>query len=448
MAFEVSTARVDITPTMASNPYLAGSATQTAPRSVTTSQPHRTLYARCVLLWDNASPRAVVVLDVLGIPRTLHQRVRPRLRELANWRDADVVLQATHTHNGPVLEERLHPFATYGLSDLTLVQRYTAWLADAIVEVVREALAAPRTPVELEYQVAEESFSRNRRGLSYVESAVPTLVARGADGRARAVLFSYGTHPVAAGMRTEFDADFPGAACETIERAVPGCFALYLQGAAGDQSVIGVTGFELSDELGARLGNTVVDALSKTGRPVTGPITTSIRETTLPLDIATDAATIADFRSAFVARMKNPSGQPAYYQRHAEVMVGRLDSGNIETVVPFLSQLWVLQGTPRLRILLTAGELVSGYAAYFRTRYGGTDGLWIGGYANETPCYIPSEQFFPPRVTQGSYEGGWDADFPAVGGASMAAYGWPAHFRSGDGGVESVVIAALTAQLG
>ena len=95
------------------------------------------------------------------------------------------------------------------------------------------------------------------------------------------------------------------------------------------------------------------------------------------------------------------------------------------------------------------GELVSGYGIYFRARHGGTNGLYIGGYANEVDCYIPADDMLPPLAASwGSYEGGWDSDFPGIAGGSMTVYPRVAHFRAGQRGAESAVISALTAQLG
>lgn len=447
MAFELSTRAVDITPAPGTNPYLAGYGSQTTPRSVSTNKPRRPLKARCVVLWDDDRPIAVVSLDILGVPRSMNQRLRPRLRELATWTDADVMITGSHTHNGPVVIDYLHPFATYGLLDLGGIQTYSSWLEDAIVDLVRSALMADRTPVTLEYSVTTETFAYNRRGLPYVETAVPVMVARSAAGDPRAVLFGYAAHPTAGGMRTQFDPDYPGGACAAIEAAHPDCLALFLLGAAGDQGPLGITGSDSADARGAQLGATVLAAVARPGRPVDGPVRTQLTEFPLPLEISTDAKTLATFRSAFVERLKNQEGQPAYYQRHAEVMIARIDTGNVSTTVPFLARLWTFGEADPLRLLFTSGELVSGYAVYFRARYGGAARLWVGGYADELPCYIPSNQFFPPTMPNGSYEGGWATDFPAVGAGNMAAYGWAAHFRYGPGGVEQAVIAGITSLL-
>ena len=44
---------------------------------------------------------------------------------------SDIVLVASHTHNGPVIGRTLDPFITYdmGPAELALVDAYTEWLA-------------------------------------------------------------------------------------------------------------------------------------------------------------------------------------------------------------------------------------------------------------------------------------------------------------------------------
>lgn len=450
MGFNVSSAKVSIAPTLSTNPYMAGYGTQGGPRVASSSTPYNEpLYARCVILWDGTGANAIITLDVLAIPRSMNLTLRPRLVALAGWASSDIMLQSTHTHNGPALVDDLQPWISYGLSDLSLVRSYSAWLQDTIVELVRTALAAPQTAVTLDYKVTSANIAMNRAGLPTVETQVPVLTARNSNGDPRAIIFSYGCHPISAGWGDLFDGDFPAGACTYLEGNNPGCFAMFLQGAAGDQNPTGVGGWALRDQHSALLGGIVATAAATAGRAVTGPIQTTYQEVQLPLDIVTTPANLAAIRAVFVARMSNPLGEPDYYQRHAEAMISRIDSGNGTTIttVPNPVQVWKLQGSPTLQIAMTGGELVSGYAAYFRSRYGGANALIIGGYANEISCYIPANNFFPPYKTSGSYEGGWDTDAPGVAGGSMAVYAHLAHLKAGAGGVESTLIAAVTALL-
>ncbi len=154
MSFKISTAKVDITPQPGVNPFMGGYGVQGGPREVNSDAPYsQPLFARCIILWDDGHPFALVSLDVLGVPRAVHLAVRSRPIQLASWQSSDIVLLASHTHNGPVIGRTLDPFITYdiGPAELVLVDAYTEWLEDRVVAVVATALAAPRSTVTLEY---------------------------------------------------------------------------------------------------------------------------------------------------------------------------------------------------------------------------------------------------------------------------------------------------------
>lgn len=99
-------------------------------------------------------------------------------------------------------------------------------------------------------------------------------------------------------------------------------------------------------------------------------------------------------------------------------------------------------------MIFSGGEVVSGYAVYFRARNGGSNQLWFSAYANEVPCYIPSDEI----LARPGYEAGYSADYPGVAAQSMAAYGHLAHFRrrapgSTTVGVEQTYISGVQAVL-
>jgi hypothetical protein len=330
-----------------------------------------------------------------------------------------------------------------------VVTSYSSWLVDAMVQLVADALAAPRTACTLDYLVDGEVFAYNREGLSYTEADVPILVARGLTGAPVAVLYGYGCHPVCAGQQTAFDADYPGLASALIEQQT-GAFAQFLIGAAGDQDPAGNRGYPLAQNCGNDLGQTVVNAIATPGRAVPGPINTNYTEVSLPLDITDTPQNMAAVRADFVARLGN-SALPGFYHRHAEVMIGQIDAHSFGTTVPLPLQTWNF-GNGGLRLAITGGELVSGYDFYFRNNYGGTARIWVFGYAGEIPAYIPSDELLAGGGAL-HYACGWDTDFPGIGGGAMTIYGWLGHFLGRTpahptvNGVEQIVINGLTAML-
>ena len=453
MSLAISTAKTDITPPVGTP--LAGDGVDTPRLSTGSNAP---LYARCIILWDSGWPNVIVTLDTLAIPRSLNLAIRAQVEPLGPpgmpIGHEDLILTAAHTHNGGAVSGELDPFISYnvtpGSAADTAIQAYTAQVQASVVSLVQAALAAPRTPCTLDYQTTSQSFSTNREGLPYVETVVPVLAARNSAGKLLAVLFGYGCHPVSGGIQTVSDPDYPGAACAYIEAHQSGVHAQYLLGAAGDQNPVNTGSWSLSyaRQLGQGLGAAVLTATAHRGRPLTGPISTAYQDLTIPLDITTTPANLAVVRADYVDR-EGDTDLEGYYRRHAQAMVAQIDAGSFATSVNVPVQVWTLQGSPALNLALTGGELVSGYAVYLRNTYGGTAGIWPMGYANELPCYIPSNEL----LTGGGihYACGWDTDYPGIAGGSMTVYGWMGHFKippcSASVDVEPILLNALAGML-
>lgn len=444
-AMAVSFSKVDITPPVGT--LLAGYDVAT-PRTATGV--HEPLWARCTVFWDSGYPNVIVTADVLAYGPGFNQTVRGQIQALG-VANSDFVLTCTHTHNGPVLTEPINPYILYGAGpdQQGAIQAYTNQLITKIVGLVATTLAATRTACRLDYRVTQASFAYNREGLSYVERDVPVLVARSLAGAPLAVLFGYGCHPVAAGSQSQFDPDYPGEAVSLIEQDA-NCFAQFVIGPAGDQDPAGQRGWDLRDTLGETLGQAVINSMNVAGRAVTGPITTAYRDITLPLDITDQPANLAVVRSDYDTRMHS-AGLSNFVGRHAKTMIAEIDAHSFSTTVPIPLQVWKLAGSPTLRLVFTGGELVSGYAVYYRNRYGGSNGIWITGYGNDVPVYIPSDELL--YIHPGAYYAcGWTPDFPGIAGGSMCTYGWLGHFlgrRPGTttNGVEQIMISQLDAML-
>lgn len=422
MSFALSTARTQLVPP---HSWMGGYGANPTLREATGT--YSPLQARCAVIWDDGRPNVLVSADVLNISPAVETAVRSALAMPA----ADLLLLASHTHTGPATGAP-DPYIMYGITGLD-----ESWLVDALVSVVTEALAATPEPATLDCRNTSQSWSANRAGLTYRETTVPVIVAW-ANGTPRAVFYSYGCHPVTMGPLSLLDGDYPAAASATIEAAIPGSIALYLPGAAGDQDPVGTRGLSLRCRLGAQLGSAVVTAAWSTGRAVTGPITTSRSVATLPLDITPTPANLAAVRDCYEVRAADPA-RLDWVERHAQQMIGQIDTGTYATTVPAPIQVWRF-GTS-LRFGFVAGELPSGYGMYFRQRY---PDLVIGGYLAGTRCY-PATNELLARVP--SYEGGRDSDFPGIAGGSQCIYGHIGHFLAGPGGIESTLIAALTSML-
>jgi neutral ceramidase len=442
----VSTGKANITPSWAGPSYLAGYGVD-APREATGR--YMDLWARCTIYWDNGYPNVIVTADVLGFGRATHQAIRNAVTSMG-VASTDFVLTATHTHNGPVLTDAINPLSMYNINStqLSYVQTYTNWLVDQIISLVQTTLNSTPVTCSLDYKVLSANFSTNRESLPYVEQDVPVLVARSPGGNPMAVLFGYGSHPVSGPPGTLFDPDYPGEAVTWIED-LTGAFAQFILGPAGDQNPLGAQGWALRDQLGSDLGHTVINGIGTPGRAVGGPFNSSYQSISLPLDILDTPANMAAVRAIYVARNQAASGVASWEKRHAQQMISQIDAHTYATSVPTPLQVWKLSGG--LTFAFSGGELVSGYAVYLRNHHGGSNAIWVTGYANEVTAYIPSDELL--YLNHGIYYAcGFRADTPGVGGGAASVYGYLAHFKgrpagTTTNGVEQVWTAAIESML-
>src|SRR5205807_9865789 len=100
---------------------------------------------------------------------------------------------------------------------------------------------------------------------------------------------------------------------------------------------------------------------------------------------------------------------------------------SLQTQVPYSVQTWRLGD--RLAMIFLPGEVVVDYSLRLKRELD-PGRLWINAYANDAPCYIPSERI----LKEGGYEGG-DA---------MIYYDRPTRFRPG---LEQRIVDAVRGQL-
>ena len=444
MTFGVATGRVEITPSaIGSADIWTGGWGINHMRATETARP---LYARCLVLFDEGVPNVLVTVDVLGLPRSLHQPIRSQVTALG-VANSDFMITATHTHQGPVLDDRLDPYVAYDLdpnTEIPIVHEYTSWLQDTIVGLVRTVLASAPQDCQLEYGLDSTDIATNRRGLRWVDYAVPVLLARStADPRRLvAVIFGYACHPIEAGRAQTYDSDYPGVAAARIEATYPGCTAFFLLGAAGDQNprLWGMTAFV--PDIGASVYRALLRVTRAGGRVLANPINTQYQELRLPFDFQISQSVMSGKYSARLDGGASPQG------RHAQEMINQINAGTLPTVMPLPVQMWKFGGTQPLRLAAVGGELTCGYSVLFKNDLGGSANLWVAAFANECPCYIPSDEL----MTLGGYEPGWEASDPTIAGIGDAImyYGWPCRLLARDSaananvtGIEQLVTSAV-----
>lgn len=208
------------------------------------------LYARVLVLEAGEKKLGLVVLD-LG--RTFGPAQIERLRATARQASgiSYLLVQATHTHSGPVILDEYAENAVPAWETAAL-EKIAKAIDEAAKHTVEARLGTARGIAYIGYNRIRINpdgmvtmFWRNetRVPTAPVDPTVSVLRVDTAEGKPLAILVNYSCHPVVFGAdNLQYSADFPGVMTKTVEQALGGeplCF--FLQGAPGDINVYDAT---------------------------------------------------------------------------------------------------------------------------------------------------------------------------------------------------------------
>ena len=208
------------------------------------------LFARVLVLEAGEKRWALVVLD-LG--RTFGPAQLERLRETARRSSgiSYVLVQATHTHAGPVILDE-YPGNAVPPWETAALEKIAKAIDEARQHMVDAKLGTGDGVVYIGYNrirvnpdgtVTMVWTNPTRVPTAPVDPTVSVLRVDAADGKPLAILVNYACHPVVFGPdNLQYSADFPGVMIKTVEQAFDGgplCF--FLQGAPGDINVYDAT---------------------------------------------------------------------------------------------------------------------------------------------------------------------------------------------------------------
>lgn len=453
MPFSMAVKTLDYTPTYPTYPSLWMGGYCGAPRGNQGVVDHR-LRAQCVVIDDGAGPKVMLRIDVVSIPRYVHQAIRSAVLPLVNNNNGNFLIIVSHTHSGPMIgTTRPDPYVMMNLTpaDISAIESTTTVFINQMIALVQQTVAMGRTSVTLAYKEDNTTIGYNRAEEPNVLTTVSVLTARRtSDNGLFAVLFGYACHAVSRGNDQVFCSDYPGAATDVISNAL-GVQALFFQGAAGDQEANDPHQPSQVTSLGTTLGNKVVQMVnSGSWNAVTGPITTFYNEINLPLSVDFgDPAAVIRARNSYNNRLDTfPPDDFAY--RHAEVMIDQIGGNGLPKVLPMPIQRWNMGG---LNILAMSHEVLSEYAVQLQNQTAGW--LWIMAYANETEGYVAANGVLQAgEAKHFGYEAGWtDEDMLSGPGSWTNFYALPAPLKftpsgaAAAGTTERVVMDACTTML-
>ena len=390
--WQVGLAATDITPT---EPLpMAGYASREAPFE-SVADP---LFAKALALQDSDGTRALLITaDLLGFTRERSEAICARLREETGILREQVVLNASHTHAGPLVAGSLLTRATPATR--RKIDRYIQAMEAKIVAAGQQALRNLR-PARLSWGRGVAQFVMNRREFTErgvilgtnasgpADRTVPVLRVDTPDGKLRAVVFGAGSHcTTLTGANLQISGDYAGVAQGLLEGRLPGVQAMFMTGCAGDANPYPRGTLELARRHGSELAAAVSAVLADQLAPVRGPLRTEFRTVELPLQRHTRAQ---------IEAMQE--GARSYRSFFTEGALGRLDRGEpLLPTYPAPFALW--QFGQDLTLVAYSGETVVDYIRLAEERLGPLK-LWVSGYNNDVFGYLPTARI----LREGGYE--------------------------------------------
>ena len=405
--WKAGTARTVITPEQSM--WMAGYALRDHPAESTMHD----IWAKAIALEDADGRKAILVTtDLLGFPKAMSDRIRDRIRSEYGLSRAQVILNSSHTHSGPVLKGALYDIYPLNEAELAKIDTYSAGLEDKLVVLVGQALKN-MNPVQLSARNGVTRFQVNRRtnidaGLDQQtdlngpnDYAVPVIKVADHTGNLIALIFGYACHATVLDSY-QWSGDYPGFAQIAVEKAHPGVTALFFQGAGADMNPIPRRSVALARQYGEELAAAVDRVLNEDMRELAPHLSTAYSEVDLAL-------TSPPTREELVKMQGVATG---FEQRWATRMIAEMDRGVPMTKsCPYPVQVWQLGDQP---IVSLGGELVVEYAIELKRIFG--QELFVMGYSNDVVSYIPSTRI----LREGGYEGA----------VAQIVYGLPATWRA------------------
>ena len=375
------------------------------------------LKAKALVFQQGGTRAAIVVCDLLGMPKSMSSEVRALAATRTGIPAANIAIAATHSHTGPLFAgERARVFseqaaAKFGTDPLAAV-KYPDALREKLVEVIAAANARV-SPAAMEFVLArEDRVSFNRRfhlkdgSVRFNPGVLNPEIVRAAgpiDPDLPFVLFTKDKKPVGSLSvfalhldtvgGTAYSADYPAHLADELRREFGNDFiSVFGTGTCGDINHIDVSGRRRYDArlIGQQLGVTILSA--RTRLPLEAPsLGVASAPLTLPLRRVSDEQLAT--AKANMAKV-GTDGLPFLTQVETVTTLDLVRRGSTLD-----AEVQVLRLHPDLAIALLPGEVFVELGLAIKRRSPFKHTLVIE-LSNDNPAYIPTEKAFK----EGSYE--------------------------------------------
>ena len=375
------------------------------------------LKAKALVFQQGARRAALVVCDLLGMPRSMSSEVRALAAARTGIPADNIAIAATHTHTGPLFAgERARVFseqaaARFGADPLAAL-KYPEALRDQLVDVIAAANARV-SPATMEFVHArEDRVSFNRRyhlkdgTVRFNPGVLNPEIVRAAgpiDPDLPFVLFTKDKQPVGSLSvfalhldtvgGTEYSADYPAHLADELRREFGESFiSVFGTGTCGDINHIDVSGRRryTARLIGQQLG---IDILSTRSRAQLDRPSLGVTSARLSLPLRRVSGEQA---AAAKANMPKVGTKDLPFLVQVET-VATLDLVRRGSTLDTEVQVFRLH--PDVAVVLLPGEVFADLGLAIKRRSPFRHTLVIE-LSNDNPAYIPTEKAFK----EGSYE--------------------------------------------
>ncbi|MBT4224443.1 MAG: hypothetical protein HOD72_08280, partial [Opitutae bacterium] len=261
-------AKADITPKKPI--WMAGYGGRTAPSDGVLHP----LWAKALVLEDARGHRALILAtDTLGITGSLYASLKAKLAKAHNLQPAQIMINASHTHTGPVLRDGLYDIYPLNADHIKRIKEYSTRFEEEILRVTTAAMKNLES-VTLKHGIGITRFGVNRReNKSYdvpklistnslkgpIDHDVPVLaVYKGL--KLKAIVFGYACHTTTLSFQ-KFSGDYAGFSQIALEKSHPGALALFSAGCGADINPLPRREVSLAERYGNMLAAAVEEVL-------------------------------------------------------------------------------------------------------------------------------------------------------------------------------------------
>ncbi len=370
------------------------------------------LWAKALILEDANGNRALLITtDLESFPKYLSDRIREKIGKVYGLTRAQIILNSSHTHSGPLLAGMYNCYTEDSL-ELKKAEVYSFRLEEKLIILAGKAIKS-MAPARLYSGHGMVRFQVNRRnnkesGLTSLtelkgpnDYSVPVIKILDIKGKPLAVAFGYACH------NTTLDGykwcgDYAGFAQLELEKLHPGATALFFQGAGGDQNPLPRSSIPLAQQYGRELSAAVERVFNEDMHELTPDLATTYAEIQLELSNPPSEEALNNM-------VRKSSG---YVKRWAQELLNKIQSGeSIPSSYPYPVQGWKIGDQI---VFSLGGEVVVQYSLEIKKLFGNK--VFVLGYCNDVMAYIPSEEILK--------EGGYEGD------TSMIAFGLPAPWKN------------------